>query len=65
MSDTPADPSERRAFLGILLGGIGLVVSAAAAWRFLEQRYAREGKSLFDWRRSQERGLGVNEEYRG
>ncbi len=38
MTDPSVNLSERRTFLGILLGGVGLVVSAAAAWpvwRFL------------------------------
>ena len=38
MTDPSINLSERRTFLGILLGGVGLVISAAAAWpvwRFL------------------------------
>ena len=41
MTDPSVNLSERRTFLGILLGGIGLVVTAAAAWpvwRFLAPR---------------------------
>jgi cytochrome b6-f complex iron-sulfur subunit len=39
--ESSAKLTERRTFLGILLGGVGLVVSAAAAWpvwRFLAPR---------------------------
>jgi len=38
MTEMSGDSSQRRTFLGIVLGGIGLVISAAAAWpvwRFL------------------------------
>jgi cytochrome b6-f complex iron-sulfur subunit len=38
MSDTPANTTERRTFLGIILGGIGAVIAGAFSWplfRFL------------------------------
>lgn len=41
MSDPSVNTSERRTFLGILLGGVGIAVSAAATWpvwRFLSPR---------------------------
>jgi len=41
MAETQANSSERRTFLGIMLGGVGVVIAAAAAWpiwRFLSPR---------------------------
>jgi len=39
--------------------------NAAAGWRFLADRYQRDGQTLFDWGQAQEPPLGTSPEYRG